>query len=102
MNTNSEPASANSRDVLEITAANHPGVMSHIVGLFSRRLFNLEGILCLPQGDGRSSRIWLLVDADQRLPQLLRQLEKLEDVSAVRRHPAHPDEFVRLGMVLAA
>lgn len=76
------------RAVLEIDVNNHPGVMSHVVGLFSRRAFNVEGILCMPVGDGRESRIWLLVNEDLRLPQLLRQLEKLEDVRAVRRHPA--------------
>lgn len=81
-----------SRAVLEIDVANHPGVMSHVVGLFSRRAYNVEGILCLPVGDGRQSRIWLLVNEDQRLPQMIRQVEKLEDVSAVRRH--HADHAV--------
>ena len=46
------------RAVLQIDVANHPGVMSHVVGLFSRRAYNVEGILCLPVGDGRQSRIW--------------------------------------------
>jgi len=80
------------RAVLEIDVANHPGVMSHVVGLFSRRAYNVEGILCLPIGDGRQSRIWLLVNEDQRLPQMIRQVEKLEDVSTVRRH--HADHAV--------
>ena len=40
-----------SRAVLEIDVNNHPGVMSHVVGLFSRRAYNVEGILCLPVGD---------------------------------------------------
>ncbi len=57
-----------SRAVLEIDVNNHPGVMSHVIGLFSRRTYNVEGILCLPVGDGRQSRIWLLVNEDQRLP----------------------------------
>jgi acetolactate synthase-1/3 small subunit len=76
-----------SRAILEIDVNNHPGVMSHVVGLFSRRACNVEGILCLPVGDGQRSRIWLLVNDDQRLPQMIRQVEKLEDVTAVRRHP---------------
>ncbi|MBS4016995.1 acetolactate synthase small subunit [Azonexus hydrophilus] len=85
-----------SRAVLEIDVANHPGVMSHVVGLFSRRAYNVEGILCLPVGDGRQSRIWLLVNEDQRLPQMIRQVEKLEDVSAVRRHHADHAVFTDL------
>jgi len=84
------------RAVLEIDVANHPGVMSHVVGLFARRAYNVEGILCLPVGDGRLSRIWLLVNEDQRLPQMIRQLEKLEDVSAVRRHHAEHAVFTDL------
>lgn len=73
------------RAVLQLEVVNHPGVMSHVVGLFSRRLFNVEGILCLPVGDGCHSRIWLQVREDGRLPQLLKQLEKLEDVVGVQR-----------------
>ena len=78
--------------VLEIDVNNHPGVMSHVVGLFSRRAYNVEGILCLPVGDGSCSRIWLLVNEDQRLAQMMKQVEKLEDVIAIRRH--HADHAV--------
>jgi len=73
-----------SQVVLELTVNNHPGVMSHISGLFSRRAFNVEGILCLPLGDGQCSRIWLLVPEDERLPQVISQLKKLEDVLEVQ------------------
>lgn len=76
------------RAVLEIEVNNHPGVMSHVVGLFSRRAYNVEGILCLPVGDGSRSRIWLMLIEDQRLPQMMKQVEKLEDVIAIRRHNA--------------
>jgi acetolactate synthase-1/3 small subunit len=84
------------RAVLEIDVNNHPGVMSHVIGLFSRRTYNVEGILCLPVGDGRQSRIWLLVNEDQRLPQMIKQAEKLEDVIAVRRHHAEHAVFSEL------
>jgi len=77
-----------SRAVLEIDVNNHPGVMSHVVGLFSRRAYNVEGILVLPVGDGSRSRIWLLVNEDLRLAQMMKQVEKLEDVIALRRHNA--------------
>ena len=77
-----------SRAVLEIDVNNHPGVMSHVIGLFSRRTYNVEGILCLPVGDGSRSRIWLMLIEDQRLPQMMKQVEKLEDVIAIRRHNA--------------
>lgn len=84
------------RTVLEITVNNHPGVMVHVCSLFSRRAYNVEGILCMPVGDGAVSRIWLLVNEDRRLEQLEKQLLKLEDVRDVRRHGATHDVFVRL------
>ena len=72
------------KPVIELRVNNHPGVMSHVTGLFSRRAFNIEGILCGPIGDGETSRVYLLVDEDERLPQLVRQLEKLHDVLDVK------------------
>jgi acetolactate synthase-1/3 small subunit len=73
--------------ILELTVNNHPGVMSHITGLFARRTFNLEGILCGPVGDGRISRIYLLVAQDGRLEQIFRQPGKLQDVHSVTLRP---------------
>ena len=82
--------------VLELEVANHPGVMSHICGLFARRAFNVEGILCLPLAGTDRSRIWLVVFDDQRLEQMVRQIEKLEDVRSVRRHGADHAMLTRL------
>ena len=93
---NNAEKKALARTVLELDVNNHAGVMSHVVGLFSRRAFNVEGILVMPVGDGAASRIWLLVNEDARLDQMIRQLEKLEDVLAVRRHGADHAVFERL------
>lgn len=82
--------------VLELAVRNHPGVMTHVCGLFARRAFNVEGILCMPVGDGAESRIWLLVHDDARLAQMTLQVEKLEDVLNVRRHGADHAVFERL------
>ncbi|MCK0511063.1 acetolactate synthase small subunit [Aromatoleum buckelii] len=82
--------------VLELEVNNHPGVMSHICNLFARRAFNVEGILCMPMSDPRRSRIWLLVFEDQRLEQMVLQVEKLVDVLSVRRHGAEHEVFERL------
>ena len=70
--------------IIELCVNNHPGVMSHVTGLFSRRAFNLEGILCGRTGDGRRSRMFLLVGEDERLGQLLKELTRLHDVHEVR------------------
>ncbi len=84
---------APARATLELTVNNHAGVMTHVVGLFSRRAYNVEGILCMPVQDGTRSRMWLLVNADARLDNMLRQLEKLEDVLDVQCHPGAHDAF---------
>ena len=73
--------------ILELRVRNHPGVMSHITGLFARRAFNLDSILCAPVGDGTESRLLLQVADTPRLAQVERQLEKLHDVLAVRLRP---------------
>ena len=83
--------------VLELQVRNHAGVMSHVAGLFARRAYNVEGILCMPVGNGATSRIWLTVHEDTRLEQMIRQLEKLEDVLSVRRHGAGHEIFERVG-----
>ena len=73
--------------ILELRVRNHPCAMSHITGLFARRAFNLDSILCTPVGDGTESRMLLQVADTPRLAQIERQLEKLEDVRAVRPRP---------------
>lgn len=73
--------------VLELRVRNHPGVMSHITGLFARRAFNLEAVLCVPEADRTLSRALLLVVAEPRLEQMERQLAKLHDVLEVRHRP---------------
>ena len=90
------PQASYAKVVLELDVNNHPGVMSHICNLLARRAFNVEGILCMPVSDGKRSRIWLLVFEDHRLEQMIRQLEKLEDVLNVRRHGAEHEVFERL------
>lgn len=71
--------------VLELIVKNHPGVMAHITGLFSRRGFNIEGILCGKIEGTDQSRIYLLVESDEHLEQMTKQLEKLFDVNSVAR-----------------
>jgi acetolactate synthase-1/3 small subunit len=79
--------------VLELNVNNHPGVMSHICGLFSRRAYNLEKILCLPDKDGRQSRMWLQVNEEERLEQVVKQLQKLADVRQVVAYPKGDELF---------
>lgn len=88
--------------VLELTVNNHPGVMSHICGLFSRRAYNLEKILCLPGEEGTISRMWLQVDEEEKLEQVVKQLEKLADVREVIFYPKGYELFAGIERMLAA
>jgi len=81
---------ASRQTVLRLVVRNHPGVMSHLCGLFARRGFNVEGILCVPIDGGTCSAVLLLVADDQRNAQIVAQLRKLEDVIDV-----HPDPDAR-------
>ena len=92
--------------ILELRVRNHPGAMSHITGLFARRAFNLEAILCLPVGDGTTSLALLVVADEPRLEQVERQLAKLYDVLALRRRAdldeSHFRQLVTCGGLAAA
>ncbi len=79
--------------VLDLHVRNHPGVMSHITGLFARRTFNLEAIVCVPVEGGATSRMLLLVAEESRLDQIEQQLVKLHDILEVRRRPDVPAGF---------
>ncbi len=84
--------------ILKLEVSNHPGVMSHICGLFARRAFNLEKIICFPIGNGEKSRIYLMVGLVRSLNQVINQLLKLEDVHQVSLSPdknifAHIERF---------
>lgn len=84
--------------ILELTVRNHHGVMTHVCGLFARRAFNVEGILCLPIQGSDQSRIWLLVNDDQRLEQMISQIDKLEDVAKVVRNQSDPTMFNKIAV----
>ena len=93
------PADAPAKAVLELIVRNHPGVMMHVCGLFARRAYNVEGIFCVPVGQGDTSRILLLVNEDQRLDQMVKQVSKLEDVLETRRRGDADVTFHRLQSV---
>jgi acetolactate synthase-1/3 small subunit len=66
--------------IVELTVRNHPGVMSNITGLFARRGFNLEGILCSPVPGEGISRIFISLNREDNCDQVFKQLHKLYDV----------------------
>ena len=87
--------------VLELTVNNHPGVISHVCSLFSRRAYKMEGIFWLP-GCEKESRVWLLVNAERSLDKLIKHVEKLEDVRDVRNCDVDSEVFAQLEKLFAS
>lgn len=86
----------NALTMLRLSVNNHPGVMSHICGLFAGRAYNLEGILVTPEAGGETCRMWLVVKDDGRMDQIVKQVRKLHDVLDVRVGQAEPAIFSQL------
>lgn len=72
------------RKVISILVRNHPGVLSHVAGLFTRRAYNIESIAAGETEDPKVTRITIVVSGDEDiLGQVTKQLRKLIDVIKV-------------------
>ena len=72
------------RYTLGILVNNHPGVLSRVVGLFSRRGYNIDSLSVGETEDPQISRITIVVTGDQSIvEQIEKQVAKLVDVLTV-------------------
>src|SRR3972149_5427715 len=72
------------KHTLSILVRNHPGVLSHIAGLFARRAYNIESIAAGVTEKPDVTRITIVVTGDEEvLEQVIKQLRKLIDVIKV-------------------
>ncbi len=72
------------KHILAILVENHPGVLSKVSGLFSRRGFNIYSLAVGMTEDPSISRITIVVEGDQYIvEQVTKQLNKLIDVIKV-------------------
>jgi len=72
------------RQVISVLVRNHPGVLSHVAGLFTRRAYNIESIAAGITERPDVTRITLVVSGDETvLEQVIKQLRKLIDVIRV-------------------
>ncbi|HHV74564.1 MULTISPECIES: acetolactate synthase small subunit [Thermoanaerobacterium] len=70
---------------ISVLVNNHSGVLSRVVGLFSRRGYNIESLAVGTTEQNDQSRITLTVDGDDYvITQIIRQLSKLYDVIKVQ------------------
>ncbi len=74
------------RHVLSVLVENHPGVLSKVAGLFTRRGFNIDSLTVGVTTDPTISRMTIVARGDDRvIDQITKQLGKLIDVIAVKR-----------------
>ncbi len=72
------------RYTLGILVNNHPGVLSRVVGLFSRRGYNIDSLSVGETETTEISRITIVVTGDRQIvEQIEKQVEKLHDVIKV-------------------
>ena len=72
------------KHILSILVENKPSVLSKVVGLFSRRGFNIHSLAVGVTEDPEVSRITIVADGDEYiLEQISKQLNKLIDVIKV-------------------
>jgi acetolactate synthase-1/3 small subunit len=73
------------RYTLSVLVRNHPGVLSHVAGLFTRRGYNIESISAGITENPEITRITIVVTGDHRIvEQVLKQCQKLVDVIKVQ------------------
>lgn len=73
------------RKMISILVRNHPGVLSHVAGLFTRRGYNIESIAAGVTEKPEVTRITIVVSGDEAiLEQVTKQIRKLIDVIKVQ------------------
>ena len=74
--------------VISFIVSNQPGVLCRISGLISRRGFNIESITVGVTDNPALSRITVVMYADDAvIEQVIKQLDKLLDVKAIKEIP---------------
>lgn len=87
------------RHVVSALVENRSGTLSRVSGLFSRRGFNIDGLTVGETDNPSVSRMTIAVSGDESvLDQIIKQLDKLVDVIAVRE--LSPESCIRRELVL--
>ncbi len=87
------------RYTLSVLVENHAGVLSKVVGLFSRRGFNIHSLAVGTTQDAGISRITIEVNGDaSTVEQVSKQLGKLVDVIKIKT--LRDEEIVKRGLML--
>jgi len=87
------------KHVLSVLVENKSGVLSRVIGLISRRGFNIDSLSVGPTEDATRSRITIIVDADtEAYEQIVKQLNKL--VCVYKLQDLTNDAYIERELVL--
>ncbi len=87
------------KHTISVLVENHPGVLSRISGLFSRRGFNIDSLAVGVTDDPCVSRITIVADGNEyTVEQIEKQLNKLIDVIKVKT--LEPNDLISRELVL--
>jgi len=79
---------------------NHAGVMSHVVGLFARRGYNIDSIAVGTRENAEVSVISIIVEGSEKtIAQINNQLSKLVDVISVKDFHYHESVNRELSLI---
>jgi acetolactate synthase I/III small subunit len=85
---------------LSVLVENKAGVLSRVTGLFSRRGFNIESLAVGPCEEPGMSRITIVVIGDdEKVEQIMKQLNKLIDVIKVSDLSGNPTVERELALI---
>lgn len=91
------------KHTLAVLVENHPGVLSRVAGLFSRRGFNIESLAVGVTENPDISRITIVVDGDEYVvEQVSKQLNKLIDVIKIKQLDEHDSVSRELVLIKVA
>jgi acetolactate synthase-1/3 small subunit len=86
--------------VISLLVSNKSGVLNRISGLIGRRGYNIENITVGVTSNPELSRMTIVVDTDDdRLEQVIKQLDKLIDVKKIKYLPEEAGTFRELALV---
>ena len=76
--------------ILSVTVQNNAGVLARVSSLFGRRGYNIDSLTVSATNDPRVSRMSIIVQGDEViLEQIIKQLDKLEEVMRVDHIEEH-------------
>lgn len=86
--------------VISFIVSNQPGVLCRIAGLISRRGFNIESLTVGVTDNPKLSRITIVMFAeDAIIDQVIKQLNKLLDVKAIKEIPREAGTLLEVALI---